>query len=107
MCSTCTAPCYTCVTSTSNCTGCAVGSHRTLTTNTCPCDVGYYENSGTCTICPVPCSACNTAIFCTSCTPTHMNPVSGTCTCDPGYVYVGGVCTSCTIPCATCITSST
>jgi hypothetical protein len=93
-----------------NCLTCSAAFFRTITTsNTCPCNDGYFDLSpnSMCSTCLYTCKTCVTLnTRCTSCDlPTNFRQISGTtCPCVPGF-YDNGVpkCEPCFITCATCI----
>ena len=70
-----------------------------MNSNTCPCDSGYLDVSGTCTQCTLPCSACSpTLTYCTACYDGLMTKSSGVCTCPSNY-YLNNTynCIQCTL----------
>lgn len=100
--------CCTCGMQTGNCLTCdstqcltcdgASPTFRTLKTGVspriCVCMSGYFELSGTCTLCRTRitnCLTCSNAITCTSCI-TGFVPSGGICVCAAGTYLTNGIC---------------
>ena len=116
VCGNCSYTCLTCYSSgVSNCLTCNTTDNRYNDgNNSCPCNPGWYDNSGrTCVKCDFTCATCtaganNNCITCPSILTTFRN-ISGTsCTCIAGYLNTNTViCSKCLYSCKTCSSSTT
>jgi hypothetical protein len=79
------------------CNECPLNSFRTLVSDSCPCNTGYFDDNQTvvclkCTDLFPNCLTCNNRTKCISCIPGMF----------PDYAHT--LCTNCLITCATCNT---
>ncbi len=59
-CLACSITCDQCVSTSTNCTSCRVGTFRTLTGSTCSCVAGYYDDYNiSCKLCDYTCATCS------------------------------------------------
>jgi proprotein convertase subtilisin/kexin type 5 len=103
-CQPCSSLCLTCVVSPANCTACV--SSRYLSSNSCLCNVGTYQDgAGVCQVCGYTCVTCfGTSTNCTSCSVSaNRQTVGNTCPCLSSYYDAGVVnCIACGYSCLTC-----
>lgn len=123
-CLQCTAPCYGCSVTDSNCTSCinytinglSYYYYNSSCITTCPS--GYYASSSgnTCQVCANPCLTCSGSnVYCTSCfTNKYLSTRLGTCgdasICNASYEYPDSTtfkCTNCSASCNGCSINST
>lgn len=100
-----------CLATSSYCTDCVPGHHRTLTANKCDCDVGYFDDgsNSVCAQCDSKCETCvGSAVNCEACkTNNHrIKDGSNNCVCESHYFDDGtDVCKVCSHKCQACETS--
>ena len=107
-CVLCSYTCATCQIDGTSCNTCPNNANRTLNTNACPCDTGYYDTGVVaCAACNSICLTCSTnATNCLSCDPTRN--LTANCACKTYYFEVNApACTACHYSCLTCSTTST
>ena len=112
-CSVCDYTCLNCTGSSTACTKCVVGSHRTLMAGGCPCNGGYADAGvsicQTCSVTLVGCTNCSSVSVCNICDTANHFTLTGAnvCDCANGYYLTLGVCVHCDISCQTCQITST
>jgi hypothetical protein len=106
-CTPCMYSCATCSSGT-NCLTCSSSNFRTLTSNLCPCNAGYFDNGvAACVLCHYSCTTCtsSTSTSCSTCNASNFRTLSSSsCPCNAGYYDNGasGTCVICHYSCATC-----
>lgn len=108
VCNRCDQSCLTCGTHATNCLSCS--PQLILSGGRCVanCDIGYYNNSNSCSPCSAECKQCTggTASACLACNPPYYLLLSSCgATCPNGYYgnSVSNTCEFCPGGCATCI----
>jgi len=107
----CNYACSECTNSSNvSCTACDLNMYRNLSTNSCICIDGYYDNGITqCAPCEYTCMTCNnnTNISCLSCNATfNRTLVNTSCLCSDGYADNNGTCLFCNVTLANCLNCS-
>lgn len=113
----CSAPCFSCSLTKTNCTSCLSGSYLSqISPNTCltTCETFFYSNatSGLCEACSgvagLNCNNCFNSSYCITCDSTFVlfTPNRSCLSFVPsGYVNISGIATACTNNCAECSTT--
>ncbi len=96
-CRACHVTCLLCFGATVNsCQSCDIEAKRQALNTQCVCFAGFFEQTPvaqSCFSCPSACSACNSAVVCTSCQPT--------------FYLNANTCTACVRPCVNCVSATT
>lgn len=114
-CAPCYYSCFTCssATTSTTCTSCSPLDFRTLTSATCLCNAGYFDNGvAPCVACSYSCATCANSTSCLTCSATSFRTLtSGQCPCNSGYYDNGtSICKTCSslvANCAVCTTTPT
>ena len=84
--------------------------NRVLSSNSCPCKTGFWENSFvTCSACHESCYSCNDGESCSGCVTSTLKVINSSNLCDCAankyYNTTNARCETCNYKCATCATS--
>jgi proprotein convertase subtilisin/kexin type 5 len=108
-------PChYTCLNCTdgtsTKCTNCNTTAQRNLSSGSCVCMNGFYDNTvELCVACQYTCETCTTNTACLTCSGAAKRTSTGSfCGCLPGFYdnNISQTCLACHYSCKTCTNSS-